>query len=107
MRANLEELKSAVRPKKDKKKKKEREVAPAPSISRAPVPKSQPKPALPKNKKKKLIPDDDVLTFEQKKDLSETISRLEGGMLEKVINIIHEGVPEIRDVSHSLQAFAL
>lgn len=43
--------------------------------------------------------DDDVLTFEQKKDLSEAIGGLDGAKLEKVIQIIHEGVPEIRDVS--------
>ena len=42
--------------------------------------------------------DDDVLTFEQKKDLSEAIQTLDGQKLERVIQIIHEGVPEIRDV---------
>ena len=52
-----------------------------------------------KKKNKKLISDNDVLTFEQKKDLSESIGKLDGVKLEKVINIIHEGVPEIRDVS--------
>ncbi|TEB21301.1 hypothetical protein FA13DRAFT_1757593 [Coprinellus micaceus] len=46
-----------------------------------------------KKKTKKLIPDD-ILAFEQKKDLSETIGTLEGAELEKV----NEGVPEIRDV---------
>jgi hypothetical protein len=47
-------------------------------------------------KKSAAVPgDDDVLTFEQKKDLSET---LDGQKLERVIQIIHEGVPEIRDV---------
>lgn len=98
MRHNLEDLKNAAaRPKKDKKKKKERELPPAPSTSK-PIPKHQPK-APSKKKSKKPIPDDDVLTFEQKKDLSETIGQLEGAKLEKVINIIHEGVPEIRDVS--------
>lgn len=108
MRNNLEQLKSAAaRSKKEKAKKKQqqeqrhhhRELPPAPSTSK-PIPK-QPKTA-PKKTKKKLIPDDDVLTFEQKKDLSETIGTLEGAKLEKVINIIHEGVPEIRDVSFSM-----
>ena len=50
-------------------------------------------------KKSAAIPgDDDVLTFEQKKDLSEAIQTLDGQKLERVIQIIHEGVPEIRDV---------
>jgi hypothetical protein len=42
------------------------------------------------------------LTFEQKKDLSEAIAKLDGSRLERVIQIIHEGVPEIRDVSSHL-----
>ena len=50
-------------------------------------------------KKSAAVPgDDDVLTFEQKKDLSEAIQTLDGQKLERVIQIIHEGVPEIRDV---------
>jgi hypothetical protein len=52
-----------------------------------------------KKKGKKPVADDDVLTFDQKKDLSEAIAKLDGVKLEKVIQIIHEGVPEIRDVS--------
>ena len=52
-------------------------------------------------KKSAAVPgDDDVLTFEQKKDLSEAIQTLDGQKLERVIQIIHEGVPEIRDVRH-------
>ena len=51
------------------------------------------------SKKSAAVPgDDDVLTFEQKKDLSEAIQTLDGQKLERVIQIIHEGVPEIRDV---------
>jgi hypothetical protein len=61
----------------------------------------QPKVLQVLKKKKKNITDDDILSFEQKKDLSELISKLDGPKLEKVIQIIHEGVPEIRDVSHS------
>jgi len=41
---------------------------------------------------------DDELTFAQKMDLSEAIRTLDGPKLERVIQIIHEGVPEIRDV---------
>lgn len=54
---------------------------------------------LGKKKKMKTLPDEEVLSFEQKKDLSETIQNLDGVKLERVIQIIHEGVPEIRDVS--------
>ena len=43
---------------------------------------------------------DVMLTFEEKKQLSETIQALEGSaLLEDVIQIIHDGVPEIGDVS--------
>jgi hypothetical protein len=38
------------------------------------------------------------LTFEQKKDLSEAIQTLDGQKIERGIQIIHEGTPEIRDV---------
>jgi len=44
---------------------------------------------------------DDVLTFEQKKDPSEAIQNLDGQKLGGVIQIVHEGVPEIRDVPPS------
>lgn len=98
MNENLAALKSAKMPKEKKKKEKKKEKAPVASTSKA-APK-QPK-APSKKKAKKNITDDDILTFEQKKDLSESISKLEGSKLEKVIQIIHEGVPEIRDVSTS------
>ena len=39
-----------------------------------------------------------VLTFEQKKDLSVTIQTLGGQKLERVIQIIREGVPEVQNV---------
>ena len=55
----------------------------------------------PSNRKKmskKPVTDDDVLSFEQKKELSDSIAQLDGTKLERVIQIIHEGVPEIRDV---------
>ena len=81
---------------KEKKKKEKRDRAPIASSSKATGKSSK---ATTKKKNKKLISDNDVLTFEQKKDLSESIGRLDGIKLEKVINIIHEGVPEIRDVS--------
>lgn len=51
-----------------------------------------------KKGKGKVADVDEVLSFDQKKELSETIQTLEGQKLERVISIIHEGVPEIRDV---------
>lgn len=98
MRDKLTQLKNKAP--KEKKKKEKKEKAPVASTSKPPPkpPKAAPAPP-PKKKSKKPIADDDVLTFDQKKDLSEAIGRLEGAPLERVIQIIHEGVPEIRDVS--------
>lgn len=77
--------------------------APLPSTSkpkkeRAPPPPPPPPKKKAINRKTATIPDDDVLSFDQKKELSEAIGTLDGNKLERVINIIHEGVPEIRDV---------
>lgn len=99
MRGSIAALKSAKVPKEKKKKVEKREKIPVASTSKATT--KQPK-ILSKKKGKKPIADDDVLTFEQKKDLSESIGRLDGAKLEKVIQIIHEGVPEIKDVSTTL-----
>lgn len=52
-----------------------------------------------KKKKKATHDDDEALTFEQKKQLSETIQTLDGGRLEKVLEIIDEVYPEIREVN--------
>jgi len=52
---------------------------------------------------KKSKKTDDSLSFEQKKDLSDTIATLEGPKLERVIQIIHEGVPEIRDSTEEIE----
>lgn len=87
---------------KEKKKKEKRDKLPVSSTSKAT---SKPPKVSSKKKGKKPIADDDVLTFEQKKDLSESIGKLEGAKLEKVIQIIHEGVPEIRDVSTQLLTY--
>lgn len=92
--AEIESLRNP--PPKEKKKKEKKEKAPVASSSKPP---KQPK-AQAKKKSKKPVADDDVLSFEQKKDLSEAISKLDGPRLERVIQIIHEGVPEIRDVSN-------
>jgi hypothetical protein len=94
--AEIEKLRT--HPPKEKKKKERKEKAPVASTSKPP---KQPK-VQTKRRPKKTIADDDVLTFEQKKDLSEAIAKLDGSRLERVIQIIHEGVPEIRDVSNHL-----
>ena len=92
------EQKRLKRKKKEKKPVKQRASPPVASSSKASKPS---KPSKKRSSKKHAeIPGEDVLSFEQKKDLSETIQQLDGDKLEKVIHIIHEGVPEIRDVSH-------
>ncbi|KAF9270448.1 Bromodomain-containing protein [Marasmius fiardii PR-910] len=94
---------SALRGKsKEKKKEKKKEKPPVASTSKA-VPKPPKATSSSKKKTKKPIADDDVLSFEQKKDLSEAIATLEGTKLEKVIQIIHEGVPEIRDSTEEIE----
>ncbi|KAL5535451.1 hypothetical protein ACEPAF_3545 [Sanghuangporus sanghuang] len=105
LRETLVALKSQVKPKKKEKKEKrpaKRTSPPAPSYSKS---SAKPVKSAPKKRssKKSTVPDDDVLSFDQKKELSETIQNLEGDKLEKVINIIHEGVPEIRDSSEEIE----
>ncbi|KAF8273774.1 Bromodomain-containing protein [Lactarius quietus] len=100
MRNSISALKNQ-KEKKTKKTKKKDTSASAPVTSSSKAVKKEAK-APPKKKaaaKKAQIPDDDVLSFEQKKDLSEAIQTLDGQKLERVIQIIHEGVPEIRDQS--------
>jgi len=46
---------------------------------------------------------DAILSFEEKKELSETIQSLEGPALEEVIQIIHDGVPEIGDNADEIE----
>lgn len=86
--------------KKEKKHKAEK-IQPVASSSKS-APKTNGSAKLqPSNRKKmskKPVTDDDVLSFEQKKELSDSIAQLDGTKLERVIQIIHEGVPEIRDV---------
>lgn len=48
---------------------------------------------------RRILDADAQLTFEEKKELSETIQNLESPALDEVIQIIHEGVPDIGDVS--------
>ncbi|KAG2160074.1 Bromodomain-containing protein [Suillus bovinus] len=106
MRGNLMALKA--KPAKEKKKKEKKEKAPVASTSKAATSRA-PKaaPATNGNKRKtttkKPMAEDDALSFEQKKDLSEAITSLDGVKLEKVIQIIHEGVPEIRDSTEEIE----
>jgi Bromodomain extra-terminal - transcription regulation len=103
MRGSLAALKNAKQPKEKKKKEKRDKNSTVASSSKNKVPKH----SSSKKKSKKPVADDDVLTFDQKKDLSEAIAKLDGVKLEKVIQIIHEGVPEIRDVSLPCTASAI
>ncbi|KAF4572696.1 hypothetical protein EYR36_007206 [Pleurotus pulmonarius] len=96
MRGSIAALKSKP---KEKKKEKKKEKLPVASTSKTSKPPKVPS----KKRSKKPIADDDVLTFEQKKDLSEAIGKLDGPKLEKVIQIIHEGVPEIRDSTDEIE----
>jgi len=107
MRGNLLALKNKAVPKEKKKKEKKEKPAPVASTSKSTT--SKPKAAAASNgstkrkKKSTSSQEDDTLSFEQKKDLSDTISRLDGTKLEKVIQIIHEGVPEIRDSTEEIE----
>ncbi|CAK5280130.1 unnamed protein product [Mycena citricolor] len=90
---------------KDKKKKPQRLEKPvAASSSKGSTSKlAASKPVPPKKKGKKPVAENDALTFEQKKDLSEAIATLDGAKLEKVVKIIHEGVPEIKDSTEEIE----
>jgi bromodomain-containing factor 1 len=93
------------KPTKKEKKQKMDKVQPVASSSKStPKVNGTSKVPMPNRKKmtKKSVTDDDVLSFEQKKELSDSIARLDGVKLERVIQIIHEGVPEIRDVRLSV-----
>ncbi|GLB36381.1 putative transcription factor [Lyophyllum shimeji] len=100
MKGNIAALKNGKAPK-EKKKKEKRDKPPVASTSKAIS--SKPVKSTQKKKTKKPIADNDVLTFEQKKDLSESIAKLDETKLEKVIQIIHEGVPEIRDSTEEIE----
>ncbi|KAF7306710.1 Bromodomain-containing protein [Mycena indigotica] len=100
MRGNIQALKS--KPKKEKKKHESRDRA-ASSSSKPSKPPKTSSSSSNKKKSKKVVTENDVLTFEQKKDLSEAIAQLDGPKLERVIKIIHEGVPEIKDSTEEIE----
>ncbi|KAF8845416.1 Bromodomain-containing protein [Paxillus ammoniavirescens] len=105
MRGNLLALKN--QPQKEKKKKKKEPKPAVASTSKASASRVTKATGagngVVKRKTKKPIPEDDTLSFDQKKDLSEAITKLDGQRLEKVIQIIHEGVPEIRDSTEEIE----
>jgi hypothetical protein len=98
MRNSISALKNHKEKKSKKSKKKEASASTPATTSKAAKKETKAPPKKKAASKKAQIPDDDVLSFEQKKDLSEAIQTLDGQKLERVIQIIHEGVPEIRDV---------
>jgi hypothetical protein len=105
MESKIEELNrnlAAIKGKpKEKKKEKRKEKSVGGSANLTKTQGSKPyQPGKPSKKSKKT---DDFLSFEQKKDLSDTIATLEGPKLERVIQIIHEGVPEIRDSTEEIE----
>lgn len=106
MRGNLLALKNQPGKEKEKKRKKKEKpsAASASKASSSRVPKAaNAANGTVKKRSKKQIQDDDILTFEQKKDLSEAISSLDESKLEKVIQIIHEGVPDLRDSTEEIE----
>ena len=98
MRNSISALKTQKEKKSKKSKKKDASASTQATASKATKKETKAPPKKKATAKKAQIPDDDVLSFEQKKDLSEAIQTLDGQKLERVIQIIHEGVPEIRDV---------
>jgi bromodomain-containing factor 1 len=107
MRNSISALKGHKEKKSKKSKKKEASASTPATASKAAKKETKAPPKKKAASKKAQIPDDDVLSFEQKKDLSEAIQTLDGQKLERVIQIIHEGVPEIRDVRSLLHVVIL
>ena len=110
----LESVKSNIAALQNRKKNKKKDDKKRPRPSTSGVPKassSRSTNGVPSGNKKKgkskAADVDEVLSFEQKRELSETIGTLEGTKLERVIQIIYEGVPEIRDVCLSFSRCAL
>jgi len=103
MRNSISALKTQKEKKSKKSKKKETSASTPATTSKASKKETKAAPKKKAASKKAQIPDDDVLSFEQKKDLSEAIQTLDGQKLERVIQIIHEGVPEIRDSQEEIE----
>lgn len=105
MEAQIQSLHNALASLK-KKPKKEKVRKPFPAAPKPPKPsngKVGGTSGAVKKKRKSGHEDDETLTFEQKKQLSETIQTLDGGRLEKVLEIIDEVYPEIRETSEEIE----
>ncbi|KAG0294739.1 hypothetical protein BGZ98_001650, partial [Dissophora globulifera] len=76
------------------------EAKPAPKTPASPPRRSEPKRSIAKKARTLYTSSDDdvpTITFEQKKELSENINMLEQDKLGKVVKIIHDGMPHLRD----------
>ena len=107
MKGNLAALKNQNKKQRKEKKEKKREKhisPPVASSSKANGKSSKPQKRKGSNKEK--VADDDVLSFDQKKELSEAMENLEEEKMEKAIAIIHEGLPHIRDVRTDVEISA-
>ncbi|KAJ7817514.1 Bromodomain-containing protein [Mycena olivaceomarginata] len=98
MRRNIQALKGKAKEKKKERRDKGPVASPSKSSSSEQI-----KGLLNNKKSKKPVYDNDVLTFEQMKHLSEAIAQLDGQKLERVIKIVHEGVPEIKDSTGEIE----
>src|ERR1700743_2221083 len=101
MEAQIQSLHNALASLKKTKPKKEKIRKPAPAIHKPPKPSNGKVGGSSgpfKKKKKSGHDEEDHLSFEQKKQLSESIQTLDGSRLEKVLEIIDEVYPEIREV---------
>lgn len=104
MEAQIQSLHSALEQLKKPKKEKKPKNMGMPSMPKPPkAPSNKPPGAGGFKKKKKPTEDEDTLSFEQKKQLSETIQTLDGNRLEKVLEIIDEVYPEIRETSEEIE----
>ncbi|KAG8834592.1 hypothetical protein FS842_000951 [Serendipita sp. 407] len=105
MEAQIQSLHNALASLK-KKPKKEKIRKPLPPVPKPPkIPNGKPAgaPGAFKKKKKSGHEEEETLTFEQKKQLSETIQTLDGNRLERVLEIIDEVYPEIRETSEEIE----
>ena len=73
--------------------------APAPEKKKAPPKRSRPVYSSSSGSSSSSEEDVPMITFEQKKELSDSINNFEGDKLANVVQIIHSRMPHLRDVS--------
>jgi bromodomain-containing factor 1 len=73
--------------------------APAPEKKKAPPKRSRPVYSSSSGSSSSSEDDVPMITFEQKKELSDSINNFEGDKLANVVQIIHSRMPHLRDVS--------